>query len=84
MEIYLEEIRLTRVHTSTLLRGFSMIGLLTLNIERFLTLAISIFSSKLSYQKKTYNLTRNISYDRNDRSIAIVRLFSGDKIWYYA
>ena len=52
MEIYLEEIRLTRVHTSTLPRGFSMFGLLTLNIERFLTLAYPFFHQSSVTKRK--------------------------------
>ena len=52
MDIYLEEIRLIRLRTSTLLAGFSMFALLTLNIERFLALTYPFFHQSSVTKRK--------------------------------
>ena len=52
MDIYLEEIRFTRVRTASFLGGFSMFALLTLNIERFPALTYPFFHQSSVTKKK--------------------------------
>ena len=52
MEINHGEIEVTRVYTSTLLGGFSMIALLTLTIERFLALTYPFFHQTAVTKKR--------------------------------
>jgi hypothetical protein len=71
MQIYSEEVKRMLMYLCWLLVGWSMLALLTLNVERFFALIkISIFPSNRNHQKETYILSE-IFYDYTSRSLDI-------------
>ena len=71
MAIYHEQIRITRIQTVSVLGGFSMFALLTLNAERFLALQYPFFhQSSVTKRKLTYFLALLITNE-----IAVMQLY---------
>ena len=71
--MYHVEIENVRRYTHTLLTGFSLFALLTLNIERFLALTCPFFhQTAVTKRRRTYNILSNIDYfDRRSAAISI-------------